>query len=41
MDRRRLLTTALAGAFAAPLATWAQPSGRVARVGMLSFDLAS
>jgi putative ABC transport system substrate-binding protein len=41
MDRRRLLTTALAGAFAAPLAAWAQPSGRVARVGMLSVDRAS
>jgi putative tryptophan/tyrosine transport system substrate-binding protein len=41
MDRRRLLTTALAGAFAAPLAAWAQPSGRVARVGMLSVEVAS
>ena len=41
MDRRRFLTTALAGAFAAPLAAWTQPSGRVARVGILSVDVAS
>jgi putative tryptophan/tyrosine transport system substrate-binding protein len=33
MDRRRLLLTALAGAFAAPLAAQAQPPGRSSRIG--------
>jgi len=41
MERRRFLVASLAGALAAPRAAGAQPSGRVARVGMLSVDVAS
>jgi len=36
MNRRRFLLTALAGALAAPLAAWAQPVGKLWRVGYLS-----
>ena len=36
MNRRRFLLTALAGAPAAPLAAWAQPVGKLWRVGYLS-----
>ena len=35
MDRRRFLLTTLAGVFAAPLATEAQPAGKVYRLGFL------
>jgi len=38
MDRRRFLLTALAGAFAAPLAVEAQPVRKVARLGVLLFS---
>jgi putative ABC transport system substrate-binding protein len=42
MDRRAFLGTTLAGSvLAAPLAAGAQPSGRVARVGILSADAES
>jgi putative ABC transport system substrate-binding protein len=36
MDRRRLLLTSLAGAFAAPLAAEAQPAGKIPRIGWLT-----
>jgi hypothetical protein len=36
MDRRRFVLTSLAGAFAAPLGTKAQPTGTVARVGYVN-----
>jgi hypothetical protein len=36
MDRRRFLMTSLAGSFAAPFTVGAQPSEKVARVGILS-----
>jgi ABC-type uncharacterized transport system substrate-binding protein len=36
VDRRRFLLTALAGAIAAPLASEAQPAGRIWRIGYLS-----
>jgi putative ABC transport system substrate-binding protein len=36
MDRRRFLLTSLAGAVASPLGAPAQPSAKVARIGMLS-----
>jgi putative ABC transport system substrate-binding protein len=35
MDRRRFLLTSLAGAVAAPLATWAQQAGKVHHIGFL------
>jgi putative ABC transport system substrate-binding protein len=37
MERRRVLTAALAGALAAPLAGEAQPAGDVRRIGVLAF----
>src|SRR4030095_11683860 len=36
MDRRRFLLTSLAGAVASPRGAPAQPSAKVARIGMLS-----
>jgi putative ABC transport system substrate-binding protein len=36
MDRRRFLLTSLAGVLAAPIAAWAQQSGKVYRIGFLS-----
>jgi ABC-type uncharacterized transport system substrate-binding protein len=36
MDRRRFLLTSLAGAFAPPLAAWAERAGKVWRIGFLS-----
>jgi hypothetical protein len=39
MDRRRLLLTSLAGAFAAPLAVEAQPASKVYRIGFLGAAL--
>jgi ABC-type uncharacterized transport system substrate-binding protein len=41
MDRRLFLGTLTGGLLAAPLAAEAQPSGRVARVGILSVDVES
>lgn len=39
MDRRRFLLASLTGIIAAPLATEAQPAGKVYRIGLLSRDL--
>ena len=36
MHRRRFLLTSLAGVFATPLATRAQPAGRISRVGFMA-----
>jgi putative ABC transport system substrate-binding protein len=38
MDRRRLLLTSLAGAFAAPLAAGAQQAGKAHKLGFLAFS---
>ena len=38
MDRRRLLLTSLAGAFAAPLAAVAQQAGKAHKLGFLAFS---